>query len=331
MSAMESSQPENEIDHEFLPFLRVYKGGRVERLVATDFSPASIDPQTGVSSKDVKISPNSGVSARLYLPNLTHINHKLPLLIYFHGGGFLVASPFASIYHHHLNSIVAEANVIAVSVDYRLAPEHPIPVCYDDSWAALQWAFSHSSGHRDGSDQTEPWLTNHADFDRVFFAGDSAGANIAHNLAMRVRAELGVELLGVALLHPYFWGSDPIGSESTEPIKKAFVDRVWPYVCPSNPNHDDPRINPVVADSPSLVGLGCSRVLVFVAEKDILRDRGWLYYEELGKSGWMGVVKIKEAKEEDHVFHLLKPESEKARDLVTQLALFLNLERPPLP
>ncbi|XP_043713860.1 probable carboxylesterase 2 [Telopea speciosissima] len=328
---MESSEPENEIDHEFLPYVRVYKGGRVERLVHTNFIPPSLDPQTGVSSKDVVILPNSGVSARLYLPNLTHINHKkLPLLIFIHGGGFCVGSAFTSKYHHLLNFIVAEANVIAVSVDYRLAPEHPIPVCYDDSWAALQWALSHSSCQRDEEDQTEPWLTNHADFDRVFLAGDSAGATIAHDLAMRVKAELGVEFLGLALLHPFFWGSEPIGSESTQPNKKVFVDRIWPYACPSSPDNDDPRINPVAADGPSLVGLGCTRVLVFVAEKDILRDRGWLYYEVLARCGWMGVVEITETEEENHVFFLHEPESEKARDLFTHLALFLSLERPPL-
>ncbi|XP_042494463.1 probable carboxylesterase 2 [Macadamia integrifolia] len=328
---MESSMPENEIDHEFLPYLRVYKGGCVERFVPDDVIPASVDPSTGVSSKDVVLSTDSGVSVRLYLPpSLTNINHKLPLLIYFHGGAFLVASPFISKYHHLLNSLVAEANVIAVSVDYRRAPEHPIPVCYDDSWAALQWALSHSSGQKD-EDQTEPWLKNHADFDRVFLAGDSSGANIAHNLAMRVRAELGVELLGLALVHPYFWGSEPIGSEATVPSKKSFVDRIWPYVCPSNPDNDDPRINPMAADGPTLVGLGCTRVLVFVAGKDVLRDRGWLYYETLAKSGWSGVVEITETEEEDHVFHIYRPESEKARDLVTGLAQFLNLERPTLP
>ncbi|XP_043714489.1 probable carboxylesterase 2 [Telopea speciosissima] len=296
----------NEIDHEFLPYVWVYKCGRVERLVHTNFIPPSLDPQTGVSS----------MSTTERFLNAT--------------GGFYVGSPFTSKHHHLLNSIVTEANVVVVSIDYRLAPEHPILVCYDDSWVALQWALSHSPGQRDEEDQTEPWLTNHADFNRVFLAGDSAGANIAHDLAIRVKAELGVELFGLALLHPFFWRSEPIGSESTEPNKNVFVAWIWPYVCPSNHDNDDLRINPTAANGPSLVGLGCSRVLVFVAEKDILRDRGWLYYEVLARCGWMGVVEIIETEEENHVFFVHKPESEKARDLVTHLALFLNLERPPL-
>ncbi|KAJ4977691.1 hypothetical protein NE237_008471 [Protea cynaroides] len=330
MSAMESSKPGSEIDHDFLPYLRVYKDGRVERLVLTDFIPASVDPKTGVSSKDVVISPDSGVSARIFLPNLTHNNQKLPLLIYFHGGGFCVGSPFNSAYHHHLKSIVAKSNVIAVSVEYRLAPEHPIPACYDDSWAALQWALSHSAAQKE---EAEPWLTNHVDFNRVFLAGESAGANIAHNMAMRMGAEPGLKLLGLALVHPFFWGSEPIGSEAKAPNqnRKASVDRIWPYTCPSNPDNDDPRINPMAANAPSLVELGCSRVLVFVAAEDVLRDRGWLYYEALGRSGWMGTVEFRETEEEDHCFHLYKPKSMKAIDLVTCLATFLNQERPPLP
>ncbi|KAK9138033.1 hypothetical protein Sjap_008627 [Stephania japonica] len=64
-------------------------------------------------------------------------------------------------YHLHLY-------VVAVSVDYRLAPEHPLPIAYHDSWAALQWARSHSTGRGPGP---EPWLNDHVDFDRVNLAG----------------------------------------------------------------------------------------------------------------------------------------------------------------
>lgn len=74
---------------------------------------------------------------------------------------------------------MAEAKVVAVSVDYRKAPENPIPAAYEDSWAALHWAFSHSGGTG-----PEDWLNRYADFGRVLLVGESAGGNIAHNLAM---------------------------------------------------------------------------------------------------------------------------------------------------
>lgn len=158
-------------------------------------------------------------------------------------------------------------------------------------------------------------------------AGVSAGANIAHNLAMVAEeAEFGtkVNLVELALVHPFFWGSNPIGSESVDPGRRASVDWLWPFVCPSAPDSDDPRVNPVAEGAPSLVGLGCRRVLVCVAEKDVLKDRGWLYYEALGRSRWMGVVEIKETESEDHAFHLNDLECEKAKDLIRSLAAFFN-------
>ncbi|PPS19418.1 hypothetical protein GOBAR_AA01156 [Gossypium barbadense] len=136
----------------------------------------------------------------------------------------------------------------------------------------------------------EAWLNDHADFERVLLGGESAGANIAHNLAIVARDpefRLNVLLLGIALVHPYFWGSEPIGSEALNPDGKAVVDRLWPFLCPANQDNNDPRVNPVSTDGPSLVGLGCRRVLVCVAEKDVLRDRRWRYYELWGQvGGW---------------------------------------------
>ncbi|KAK2660356.1 hypothetical protein Ddye_006889 [Dipteronia dyeriana] len=141
---------------------------------------------------------------------------------------------------------------------------------------------------------------------------------------------LNVEILGLALVHPYFWGSDPIGSEALHPGSTA-TGRLWPSICPSNPDNDDPRVNPVVAGGPSLVGLGCKRSLVCVAENDVLKDRGWVYYNAFSRCGWMGVVEIFETDGENHVFHLYDLQSEKARDLIGRLAAFFNRDMPPIP
>lgn len=304
-----------EIAYELLPLLRLYKDGRVERLLGNDFVPPSTNPQNGVVSE-------SNITARIYLPPIPDPNPKLPLVVYFHGGGFCIASPFTSKCHNYLNALVAQARVVAVSVNYRKAPEHPIPTAYEDSWAALQWIVSHQD--RNGP---EAWLSDHADFERVFLAGESAGANIAHNMALRAgQPEFGlsVGLLGLALVHPYFWGSVPIGSEALQPEKKAYLDRIWPFVCPSSADNDDPRVNPVADGAPSLGRIGCGRVLVCVAERDVVRNRGRLYYEALSRSGWTGVVEIDETKDEDHVFYLYDLDGQNARDLIRQLASFFN-------
>ncbi|XP_050267215.1 probable carboxylesterase 2 [Quercus robur] len=330
---MDSSKAE--IAQEFPGMIRVYRDGHVERLVETDFVPASNDTITGVTSKDITIlsKSNISISARLYLPTkLANPNQKLPLLVYFHGGAFCLSSPFTSKYYNYVNTLVSEANVVAISVNYRKAPEHPIPAAYEDSWAALQWVESHCN-----NGGPEAWLNEHVDFERVFLAGESSGANVAYNLAMKVgetqaQAQFGLKmgLLGVALVHPFFWGSNPTGSDAQNPSWKAVVDRLWPFVCPAQPDNDNPWANPVAEGAPSLAQLGCRRVLVCVAEKDILRDRGWLFYEALSRSGWMGVVEIEETEGEDHGFHLNDLKCEKARDLIKHLADFFNRDMPPL-
>ncbi|KAK9162970.1 hypothetical protein Syun_003872 [Stephania yunnanensis] len=292
---MDFSSHSQELLFEFPPFLRQYKDGRVERLKGTDTVPPSTDPSTGVASKDP----------------------QTPLLVYYHGGGFVIESPFSPTYHAYLNSQVDQANVVAVSVDYRLAPEHPLPTAYEDSWAALQWVGSHSTRHG-----PEPWLNDHVDFNRVYLAGDSAGANIVHNMCMRAAKDGGVggvKIAGSVMIHSFFWGSEPVGSEIKDQEGRAGIERAWKFVFPGSGGCNDPAINP--AKDPNLSGLGCRRVLVCVAEKDVFRDRGRLYFEALGGCGWEGVVEFFESDDEGHVFHLFKPDCEKAKEFIKEVIM----------
>lgn len=314
--------PSKEIAVELLPLLETYKDGRIERLFGpNDFVPPSLDPASGVTSKDVLIDRDTNLSARLFLPDLTSLvpSQKLPVLVYYHGGGFCVQSPFSSFYHNFVNSLVVEAKVIAVSVDYRLAPEHPLPAAYEDAARALQWVASHAEGTG-----PEPWLAERGEFSRVFLAGDSAGANIAHNMAMREKARIE----GLVLIHPYFWGSERMVCEKDrvdEPFLRAeMIDRLWPFAWGSAVESDDPQVNPMAEGAPSLEGLGCGRVLVAVAERDVLKDRGRAYCKALKGNGWRGVVELLETEGEDHVFHLLKPGSDKALEMMARLAGFIR-------
>jgi hypothetical protein len=206
------------------------------------------------------------------------------VLVYYHGGGFCLCSAFDSTYHAYLNRFAALADVLVVSVEYRLAPEHPVPSAYADSWKALAWVVSHHSGG------DEPWLTDHADFSRLYLGGDSAGANIAHHMAMRVGAEglaHGAKIHGVLLIHPYFLGSDKVGSDDLDRTARERLGRLWRVTCPVAAGEDDPLINPLADSAPGLEALACGRVLVCVAEDDVLRDRGKAYYDRLlGTIGW---------------------------------------------
>ncbi|CAA0819643.1 Probable carboxylesterase 2 [Striga hermonthica] len=297
------------------PYLRAYEDGTVERLLGTETTPpADPDPATGVSSKDVALSPESGVWARLYRP-AGPLPGRLPLVVYYHGGAFCISSAADPFYHHMLNAFVREARVLLVSVDYRRAPESPLPAAYEDSWAALRWV----------AGRADDWVRDSADLGRVFLAGDSAGANICHHMAMRAGSEgPGLEIAGILLVHPYFWGEAAVGAEAESPAFKSVVDAWWRYVCPSDKGCDDPWINPLVDGAPGLDGLSCGRVLVCVAGNDILRERGRMYYRALVESGWAGKAQIHETDGAAHVFHIIEPDSEDTKKLIQKCAEFVN-------
>ncbi|KAK4424187.1 putative carboxylesterase 12 [Sesamum alatum] len=309
----------SDILYDIYPFIRVYKNGRIQRFIGQDFAPAGLDPKTGVHSKDVKFATKLNISARLYLPRNASPAHKLPLLLYFHGGGFFTESAFSPTYHRHLNSLVARARVIAISVNYRLAPEHLLPIAYQDSWLALKWSFSHLRGNG-----KEPWLRKYADFGHVYLGGDSAGGNIAHQMAIRVGLESpdpDIKVNGMFLNCPYF-----LGKKANESADNGFaetqMEKLWLYAYPNSSGLDDPMVNPVM--DPGLKRVGCKRVLVYVAEKDVLRVRGWQYKEALERSGWVGEVKVVQVEGENHVFNLINPTSPKALAMLRMIAGFLN-------
>ncbi|KAK7308186.1 hypothetical protein VNO77_41786 [Canavalia gladiata] len=263
---------------------------------------------------------NPFLTARLFLPKLTQSNHnhKLSILVYFHGGAFCCESAFAAHHTKYCNLVAAEANVILVSIEYRKPPHHFLPIGYDDCWAGLAWVASHATPNPTFSD---PWLIEHGDFNRIFIGGDSSGGNNVHNVAMRAGVEAlpgGVKVHGAYLNHPSFWGSKPIGSE---PDIGAMM---WNFVYPDAPGGvDHPMINPLAPGAPSLATLGCSKMLITVAGKDPLKGMAVLYYLAVKESGWKGEVELFEEEEEKHVYYMFNPETENGKKLIKIVAGFL--------
>lgn len=328
MSMNSCSNTNKEIEKELLPLIRVYKDGTIERLMSSSIVPPSLqDPQTGVSSKDIVISNNNpSLSARIFLPK-SHHNHKFPILLYFHAGAFCVESPFSFFCHRYLNLLVSESNIIAVSIDYRLLPQHPLPAAYEDGWTSLQWVASHTSNDPNSSIEKEQWLQDSGDFNKVYIGGDVNGANLAHNLAMRAGTETlpnNLKILGALLCCPFFWGSKPIGSEPVEEHENSLAIKVWNFVYPNAKGGiDNPMVNPCAIGAPSLATLGCSKILLTITDKDEFRDRDVLYYESVRESGWQGQLELFEAGDEEHGFQIFKPETDGAKQFIKRLASFL--------
>lgn len=334
MASSTSTTTSKEIDRELPPLLRVYKDGTVERFLGSSFVPPSPeDPETGVSTKDIVISENPTISARVYLPKLNNTTEKLPILVYYHGGAFCLESAFSFLHQRYLNIVASKANVLVVSIEYRLAPEHPLPAAYEDGWHALKWVTSHSTTTTTNNNKptnADPWLIKHGDFNRFYIGGDTAGANIAHNAALRVGAggaealPGGVRIAGVLSAFPLFWGSKPVLSEPVEGHEKSSPMQVWNFVYPDAPGGiDNPLINPLAPGAPNLATLGCPKMLVFVAGKDDLRDRGIWYYEAVKESGWKGDVELVQYEGEEHCFQIYHPETENSKDLIGRIASFL--------
>lgn len=343
---MASSISSDDIVTDLSPFIRVYKDGKVERLLGSPFVPACPDdPATGVSSKDVNIS--SQVSARLYLPKtktaelLVESSEKLPILIYYHGGGFCLDSAFDFLSHRFLNLLVSQAKAVAVSVDYRLAPEYPLPAAYEDSWTALNWVASHAVVENDVEGDKDPWLIKHGNFDKLYLVGDSSGGNIVHNLAIRAGGAeslpADVKIAGGILSHPFFWGSNfenirtagSAAATSGHHSEGSYYYRLWSFAYPSAPGGiDSPMLNPFVsAAAPSLSGIACRKLFVCTSEKDDIREIAILYVEALkkkDKSGWQGEVEFADIEGEGHCFQIFKPDSENAKNLISRMASFIN-------
>ncbi|KAK3140895.1 hypothetical protein QOZ80_5AG0407330 [Eleusine coracana subsp. coracana] len=325
-----------EIADDLSPFLRQYKDGRVERLVSSNFVPASEAPgANGVATRDVVIDPTTGVSARLFLnvgaaANGSN-NRRLPVIVYFHGGGLCTGSAFSKLFHRYAASLSARAAALVVSVDYRLAPEHPVPAAFDDAWAALRWVTK--------TRPDDPWLVDHADRASIFLAGESAGANIAHNVAARAAAasDDDVHIEGMILLHPFFWGPDRLPSETEDHHRQhktllvpEKLDKLWPFLTGGMASNDDPRADPTAE---VVASVACQRALVAVASKDLARHRGRRYAAWLQRHGrWCREVTFVESEGEDHAFHLYRPARATAVELMDSVVEFIhNTTTTPAP
>ncbi|KAJ3676986.1 hypothetical protein LUZ60_002710 [Juncus effusus] len=323
---MDNPDHGTELYYEFPNILRYYKNGDIERFDGTLISPATTDPTTKVKSKDLIIDELSGLSVRLYLPVNISPNKKVPILFFIHGGAFMIHTAGSPVYHNLVNSLVSNAKVVGASVTYRLVPEHPVLVAYEDTWDALKWVVKNCKYG------LEPWLAQHGDLGHIILAGDSAGANIAHNIAVKF-GNIGSyfdfpKIKELVLMNPYFWGKVPIRSErDLDHQFRVWLDQTWDFICAGKYGTDHPFLNPMGSEEDQWMKPRCERVMVTVAENDMFRERGREYVRVLKKNGWNGEVEIYETEGERHCYFLAKPKSEKAIKEVELITTFINRDK----
>ena len=238
---------------------------------------AMLPPGPEVKTEDRTVpGPAGEIPVRVYRPSADSdaADGPLGVLVYLHGGGWTIGG--LDTHDHPCRTLCAEAGIVVVSVDYRLAPEHPFPAALDDSWAALEWVAA--NGAELGADPS-----------RLAVGGDSAGGNLAAVLALMARDRGGPALRFQLLVYPAVdMRPDaperfPSRVENGEGyvLTSQAMDFFGSNYAPDPEQRSDWRISPLVAADHS----NLPPALVITAEFDPLRDEGAAYAETLRSAG----------------------------------------------
>jgi len=248
--------------------------------------------------------PAGAIPARVYAPEGSGLQ---PVLVFYHGGGWVIGD--IETYDLLCRTLANRAGCAVVSVDYRLAPEHPFPAAVDDAYAAAQWVHEH--GREIGVDPA-----------RIAVGGDSAGGNLAAVVAYLAHERGTPPLVYQALIYP----STDLGGETeshrlfaegyflTRSTMNWFRDQ---YV-PQPADRQNPLAAPLLAED--LRGL--PPALVITGEYDPLRDEGEAYAERLRAAG----VPVVRTRYEGmiHGFVSMAPIVDKGKAAIDQIAAALR-------
>jgi acetyl esterase len=209
------------------------------------------------------------IPVRVYHPFSAQTHSALPALVYLHGGGWTIGD--LDTHDVLCRSLCLQANVIVVSVDYRMGPEHKFPAAFDDCVAAFEWTVA-NAGHLG------------IDAKRIAIGGDSAGGNLTAAACLQLRSHP-VQPAFQLLIYPatIMWQDTPSyhangqGYLLTKDSIAYYTDN---YLRDRN-DAKDWRASPQWAESHA----GLPPALVLTAGYDPLRDEGLMYADALSKAG----------------------------------------------
>ncbi|KAF7054631.1 hypothetical protein CFC21_062275 [Triticum aestivum] len=230
-----------------------------------------------VHSNDVPLDDAKGTSVRLFVPGLAAAprSGRLPLIVYFHGGGYVLFRAASEPFHNNAAVLAATVPAAVASVDYRLAPEHRLPAAFDDAVDAVRWVRSYAA-----ESPGRP----------IFIMGCHNGASIAFRAALAAVDE-GVELRGLILNQAHHSGVERTAAEAASVDDRVLPlpanDLLWELALPLGTDRDHEYCNPEAM----LAGVGAERLrrlppcLVLGRKKDPPRDRQRVLVHALRKAG----------------------------------------------
>lgn len=207
------------------------------------------------------------VLARVFTPDG---DGPFPVLVYFHGGGWVIAN--IDVYEPSCRALCNAAEAIVVSVNYRQSPEAKYPAAVNDAYAATQWIIQNAA-------------QINGDASRVAVAGESAGGNLATVACLKAKDEGGRMPIAQLLVYPVTDTSmsQPSYAENTDtqPLHTAMMSWFWNYYLENDAQKMEKYVAPLMADD---LG-GLPPAIVITAEHDPLRDEGEQYAKKLADAG----------------------------------------------
>lgn len=226
-------------------------------------------PPPTATSRDIAIDGAEGkINAKLFTPNAGGAGTR-PLIVYFHGGGFVIAD--SKVYESSAIALARETGALVLSVDYRRAPEAKFPAQHDDAFAAYRWALANAASLG-------------ADGSRVALAGESAGGNLAVATAIAARTSgLGAPK-HILAVYPLAGGdlNTPSYQENAnaKPLDRAAMAWFFHHSGRAPADALDPRISLVLANVS-----GLPPTTIILAQIDPLRSEGEMLAQKLQGAG----------------------------------------------
>lgn len=241
---------------------------------------------------------------------------RRPVIMYFHGGGWVVGD--SATHDRLVRELAVGADATVVFVDYDRAPEQRYPVAVEQAYAATRYVSQHADQF--GADAT-----------RLAVAGDSAGGNMATVVALLAKQRSGPALAGQLLFYPVTSADFETGSYKQFAdgpwLTKRAIQWFWDQYLPDHTKRNEPTASPLRASSEQLARL--PRALIITAENDVVRDEGEAYGRKLIEAGVEVVTTRYNATIHDFVMLNALAEAAPTRAAVRQAIDFLKCVLAP--